>query len=158
MTVIASCAVKGRKLKIVFGELVGLVGGLEASAAFCRVSKSTLARYASASPADAGCFAPIDVVRDLEALSGEPLVTAALATMADGVFVAVPSTPPSTAGLHMMLASLSQEFGEATHAVCTGLADGEMSAADVERAVPQIDDVIRVAAALRAVLLAGETK
>lgn len=150
MSMIASDAVKGRMLKIKFGELVSRCDGLEAAASFCRVGKSTLARYASIVPADAECFAPIDVVRDLEALAGEAIVTSTLCVMADGVFVAVPSMPATTGDLLAMMAALSGEFNDTTRAVCNGLADGNFCAVDAEKLERELDDVIRVAVGMRA--------
>lgn len=150
MSVIASDTVKGRMLKIKFGELVGRIGGLEAAASFCRVGKSTLARYASTVSADAESFAPVDVVRDLEALAGEPLVTATLCGMADGVFVPVPNASATTGDLLAMMATLSGEFNDTTRAVCTGLSDGTFCGGDAERLEHELDDVIRVAVGMRA--------
>jgi len=150
VNVIASDAVKGRMLKIKFGELVSKTGGLEAAASFCRVGKSTLARYASNVQADAECFAPIDVVRDLEALAGEPVVTATLCAMADGVFVSVPNTPVTTGDVLGMMAALSGEFNDTTRVVCAGLADGNFCAVDAAKLERELDDVIRVAVGMRA--------
>jgi hypothetical protein len=150
MNVIASDAVKGRMLKIKFGELVGKIGGLEAAASFCRVGKSTLARYASNVQSDAECFAPIDVVRDLEALAGEPVVTSTLCAMADGVFVAVPNTPAATGDLLAMMSALSGEFNDTTRVICAGLADDNFCAVDAAKLERELDDVIRVAVGMRA--------
>lgn len=150
MNVIASDAVKGRMLKIKFGELVGKIGGLEAAASFCRVGKSTLARYASNVQSDAECFAPIDVVRDLEALAGEPVVTSTLCAMADGVFVAVPNTPAATGDILAMMSALSGEFNDTTRVICAGLADGNFCAVDAAKLERELDDVIRVAVGMRA--------
>lgn len=150
MSVIASDAVKGRMLKIKFGELVGRIGGLEAAASFCRVGKSTLARYASIVQADAECFAPIDVVRDLEALAGEPIVTATLCAMADGVFVPVPSAPATAGDLLTMMSKLSGEFNDTTGAICAGYSDGKFCAADATKLERELNDVIRVAVGMRA--------
>ncbi|WP_430636387.1 hypothetical protein [Sphingomonas hankookensis] len=90
MTTLASRAVKGRMLKERTGELLAAVGGLEAAASYCRVSKTQLGRYASLSPADADTFAPIDVVRCLETAAGQPIVTEHLAADAGGAFVVIP--------------------------------------------------------------------
>lgn len=150
MSVIASDAVKGRMLKIKFGELVGRIGGLEAAASFCRVGKSTLARYASVVHADAECFAPIDVVRDLEALAGEPIVTTTLCAMADGVFVPVSNVPAGTGDLLGLMSKLSGEFNDTTRAVCSGLADGNFCPVDAKKLESELDDVIRVAVGMRA--------
>lgn len=137
-------------LKIKFGELVGRIGGLEAAASFCRVGKSTLARYASIVQADAECFAPVDVVRDLEALAGEPIVTATLCGMAAGVFVTVPNTPAGTGDLLATMSALSGEFNDTTRVVCAGLADGKFCPVDAAKLERELDDVIRVAVGMRA--------
>lgn len=153
MTVVASTAVKGRMLKIKFGELLARAGGLEASASFCRVGKSTLARYASTSPADAECFAPIDVVRDLEALVGEPIVTATLCSMADGVFVALPPEPATRGDLLQLMAAQAKEQSDVTSAICAALADGTVTPAEAAIALAEQEQVIRLAATLRAELM-----
>ncbi|MDP1026373.1 hypothetical protein Q5H91_04045 [Sphingomonas sp. KR1UV-12] len=150
MSVIAPDAVKGRMLKIKFGELLALAGGVEAAAGFCRVGKSALARYASLTAADVDFFAPIDVVHDLERLTGRPLVTCQLATLADGAFVALPTVPAGAGDLLGAVGQLSVEFSDATNAVCEGLKDGKFCTVDAARLEKEADDVIRVAVGLRA--------
>jgi hypothetical protein len=151
MGVIVPSAVRERKLKIAFGELVGLVGGVEAAASDCRVSKSTIARYASLSPADAECFAPVDVVRALEAVAGQAVITAELVNMADGVFIKVPSvTRP--ADLFAALSDLSREASELTTAICAGFNDGKFCDVDAAKALSECNDVIQRAAQMGALL------
>lgn len=151
MGAIVPSAVRERKLKIAFGELVGLVGGVEAAASDCRVSKSTIARYASLSPADAECFAPVDVVRALEAVAGQAVITTELANMADGVFMKLPSvTRP--ADLFAALSDLSREASELTAAICAGFNDGKFCDLDAAKARSECDDVIQRAAQMRALL------
>jgi hypothetical protein len=158
MGAIVTSAVRERKLKIAFGELVGLVGGLEAAACDCRVSKSTLARYASLSPADAECFAPVDVVRALEAVAGQPTVTSALAIMADGAFMKLPSVA-RPADLFAALSDLSREASELTTAICAGFNDGKFCDLDAGKARGEVDDVIQRAAQMAALLdtIMGDT-
>ena len=151
MGALVPSAVRERKLKIAFGELVGLVGGLEAAAGGCRVGKSTLARYASLSPADAECFAPVDVVRALEAVAGEALVTGELASMADGAFTKLPSVA-RPADLFAALSDLSREASELTAAICAGFNDGKFCDLDAAKARSECDDVIERAAQMRALL------
>ena len=153
MSVVASSAVKGRMLRIKFGELLARAGGLEAAASFCRVGKSTLARYASTAAADAECFAPVDVVRDLEALVGEPIVTATLCSMADGVFVALPPAPATRVDLLQLMAAQAKEQSDVTSAICIALSDGTMTPAEAAVALAEQEQVIRLAAALRAELM-----
>lgn len=153
MTMIASTAVKGRILKVRFGELVAKVGGIEAAASLTRVGKSAIARYASLNPAEAECFAPVDIVRDLEAVAGEAIVTAALCTMADGTFVALPDAPATREDLLTLLARQAKEQSDTTAAICAGLADGKLDAADAEKILAELDQLIRVSAHMRAELL-----
>lgn len=124
MTIFASAAVKSRMLKLKFGELLGRIGSLDDAVPFCRVGKSTLARYASTGGADAEFFAPIDVVRDLETLAGAPIVTSILCEAADGVFVPVPSVAASGGDLLAMMSTLSGEFNDTTRAICSSPAPG----------------------------------
>lgn len=154
MNIPAPSPVKNRMLKVRFAELLARVGGIEAAAGFCRVGKSTLARYGSLADADAECFAPVDVVRDLESLVGEPVVTAHLAIEAGGMFMAVPKRPGGRATLLDLSARKAKESADLTAAICTGLADGKFCAADAKRALPELDDILSVLAAMRGELLA----
>ncbi|MFZ3483890.1 hypothetical protein [Sphingomonas sp. 3-13AW] len=141
-------------LKVQFGELLSLVGGIEIAARFCRVGKSTLARYASLSFADAECFAPVDVVRDLEALAGVPRVTRHLSIEAGGMFMPVPERFGGRATLLELVARKGKESAELTAAICAGLADGKFDAADARKALPELDDILGVLATMRGELLA----
>lgn len=158
MTTLASRAVKGRMLKERTGELVAAVGGLEAAASYCRVSKTQLARYASLTASDADYFAPIDVVRCLETAAGTPIVTEHMAVEAGGVFVAVPGTAASGADLLTLLAAQSRESSELTNALCLGLADGRLCAAEARKARDEVQQLVRVAMRMDAelALIMGE--
>ncbi|SEM88663.1 hypothetical protein SAMN05192583_1406 [Sphingomonas gellani] len=150
MNALIAAAVKGRMLKIAFGELVARAGGVEAAAGFCRVGKSTLARYYALGPADEECFAPVDVVRDLEALVGEPMVTRVLVTMAEGIFLPQPTAPARRGDLLSMLADAAKEHSDLTQKLCASLADGHLDAVEAERVLAEIDDNFRVLATMRA--------
>lgn len=138
-------AVRDRMMKVRFGELLALVGGGEAAAGFCRVGKSVLSTYASLAPADADRFAPIDVVRDLEAIAGEPIVTAQLAMEAGGAFVTVPSSAADGGNLLTLLAGQSRESSELTTAICLGLADGKLTADEVQPARDAVRQLVQLA-------------
>ncbi len=152
MTTLASRAVKGRMLKERTGELVAAVGGLEAAASYCRVSKTQLARYASLTPSDADYFAPIDVVRCLETAAGDPIVTEHMASEAGGVFVAVPDAPIGSVDLLRLLAAQSKESSDLTAAICAGLADGKLDSAEARKAMEEAEQLARVAMQMRAEL------
>lgn len=134
-------------------EMIRGVGGLEAGAGFTRVGKSMLADYGSANKAD--CFAPIDVIADLEPLARErtgwPHVTQALCKTMGGTFVPEPDAPATDADLLSMMSALSTEFNDATKAVCAGLSDGRWCSADSARLERELDDVIRVAVQMRSI-------
>lgn len=67
-------------IKAAFRQLTKLCGGLEAAALDTRVGKSSLGNYGNVNMPDE--FAPADVIADLEAAVGEPVVTRALAKAA----------------------------------------------------------------------------
>jgi hypothetical protein len=134
-------------------EMIRGVGGLEAGAGFTRVGKSMLADYGSANKAD--CFAPIDVIADLEPLSRErtgwPHVTQALCRLMGGTFVAEPDVPATSADLLALSSQLSSEFNDAIGAVCAGLADNKWCSKDGERLDGELDQLLRVVVQMRAV-------
>ena len=148
-------------LKRATSEMTKGVGGVEAGAEFCRVGKSQLADYGNANRADS--FVPLDVIADLEPLArdraGWPHVTQALCRRMGGTFVALPDAPMSASGLLDAMSALSGEFTGATRAVCHGLADGNFCRADAGQLVDELDDLIRVAAQMRALarsIMGGE--
>ena len=160
MTIGAPNAVRDRMLKVRFGELLARVGGSREASGFCRVAHSVLSGYASLSPADAERFPPIDVVRDLEAVAGEPIVTMHLAVEAGGVFVEVPSVQATGADLLTLLAAQSREGSDLTNALCLGLADGRLCGADARKAREEVRQLVRVAMQMDAelALIVGEVE
>ncbi|WP_156359978.1 hypothetical protein [Sphingomonas sp. Leaf10] len=153
-----SPAVRGRMLKIRTGELIERIGKLEAAADFCRTGKTALAQYASLAPADADRFAPIDVIRDLEAVVGDPIVTRHLAVEAGAAVVMVPASVAAGADLLTLLASQSRESSELTTALCLGLADGRLCAAEARKAREEVRQLVAVAMQMDAelALIVGE--
>jgi hypothetical protein len=158
MTIAAQKAVRDRMIKVRFGELLAEIGGAREASAFCRVNHSILSGYASLSPADAERFPPIDVVRDLEAVAGKPLVTMHLAVEAGGAFVEVPAAEATGADLLTLLAAQSRESSELTNALCLGLADGRLCAAEARKARDEVQQLVRVAMQMDAelALIMGE--
>jgi len=141
-------------LKRAFAETVKGVGGLETAATFCRVGKSVLGANQSVNEDES--FAALDVIADLEPLArdraGWPHVTQALCLQMGGTFVALPDAPTSKEGLLTLLARQAQEQNDLTQAICAGLSDGRFCAKDASKALREVDDIIRVAAAMRAEL------
>jgi hypothetical protein len=149
---IASGPIKGRMLKIAFGELVGAANGLEAAATICRVGKSTLARYASLSPDDAACFAPVDVVRDLEELTGQAIVTRKLAQLAALALFELPDALPDVGDLLVISARLAKEHGEVAAAIINSLEDRKVTKSEARECRSEVADAIRLLVTLDATL------
>ena len=149
---------RGRHIKIAFGELVRLVGDDAVAATITRVSRATIARYRSLSPADAEYFPPADVVADLERVAGVCPVTELLCQMAGGTFVAEPDAPASEQSLLAAMSQLAIEFAEVTTAISAGLADARWCDRDANECVRQLNDVIRVSAQMRALARLTEGK
>jgi len=103
-------------LKATFRRLVILVGGGNEAAAQTRVGQQALDRYGSVSAEHEDRFAPIDVIADLEAACGEPIVTRKLAELAGHVLSPLPSHVGGSAPLTKVTA-------EAMHKVSRVFAD-----------------------------------
>ena len=124
-------------LKLATREMIGGVGGEEASAGFCRVGKSKLNDYHN--ERHDGFFAPVDVVLDLDRLArgrlGYPPLTRMLCQLQGGDFVERPSVPAGRGDLMTLLAGQSHEMSELTSALLLGLADGRLSGAEARKAL-----------------------
>lgn len=102
------------------------LGGLEAAATCTNVTYQTLGRYQNVNDAS---FMPVDVVADLEAEAGDPIVTRALAGLSGFLLVKRPSV---TSGRDWVrhLGGLSKECGEAISRLAEALADDGIVTAD----------------------------
>lgn len=105
-----------RALKTAFRVLVAKCGGLEAAAAATRVSKTCLASGYDAQALDR--FPAVDVIADLEAAAGEPLVTKMLGSMHGFALVHVAPQPGSEmraiAAVSTCAAEMLAEFSKAS--------------------------------------------
>ena len=109
--------------------------GVEAACALTGRSKATLGRYYSDHEEHGDRFMPIDVVAQLEAASGFPHVTAALADLR-GVMLSYDvekrNTPPAHSVNHDVIA-LAQRFGMLMAEYNTAIADGKISNNEAKR-------------------------
>jgi len=153
MSALLKSGVDGRALKIKTADLIERVGRLVAAAGFCRVSKTMLARYGSEGVADRDCFAPIDVVRDLERLVGDPIVTRFLAEEAGHVLIPRPRFEGVTVGdVQAAIGACAFEHGEAVSTTLSALADGRVTGGEARRIIKEIDDSIQTKLMLRALV------
>ena len=132
-----------RSLKALTRVLVTACGGLDASAACVRVGRSQLANYHDM---QSDQFAPVDVVAELEAVAGEPVVTAELARRAGCLLVPIPAEGDGLLAKDM--AALCREFSEACGAYAEAMGDdGRVDVAEAERIARELGDVVRIASA-----------
>lgn len=111
-------------LKATFRRLVVLVGGGNEAAAQTRVGQQALDRYGSISAEHEDRFAPADVIADLEAACGEPIVTRKLAELSGHVLVPLPVVQGSTARLDQVTGKALMEVGQVFTRLGEARADG----------------------------------
>jgi hypothetical protein len=137
-----------RALKALFGELVHRVGGVDAASAALEYSKSHLSEAASlrlpGSPR-------VDHVAELEAIAGEPLVTAHLARLA-GCLLLPQAT--ETGCPHQSIAAVLRGSGELGASVAAALSDGALDRAEADLLVGALDTLLHAATQARARLAA----
>lgn len=153
----ASNRARARALKVKFKALIVAVGGIEEAETLCRVRKTTLARYYSLHDEHADLFAPIDVIRDLEEVAGDPIVTRYLAQEAGQLLVAVkPLTGVTIANLPSAIAECARECTDATATAVMALADWKICDRDVEASDREIDQAVTLLMTLRALVRAAQ--
>lgn len=139
-------------------RLIELVGGVEAAAHYCRIGKSQLSDCCNPNiPA----FLPSDVIEDLEAIAGDPVLTRHLARVAEYLLVPQPQGGDDPDGLMQSVTEITAELGDVAHAVRAGLTDGKVSRGEAITAIEQLDDLDQASARLRSKLLRivdGETQ
>ncbi|UJX46624.1 phage regulatory CII family protein [Xanthobacter sp. YC-JY1] len=109
-------------------RLVEACGGVESAAAATRTGFQALSKYGR--PQEP-FFAPIDVVADLEADAGVPLVTRALAALCGHVLVPLPRPETGTGRWYRHISEVAQDAGAVVARLGAALADdGEVSRAE----------------------------
>lgn len=139
-----------RALQALFGELLDRVGGVHAAAAALHYPASHLSEAANLAQPGRGPRA--DHVAELEAIAGEPLVTAQLARMAGCTLLPLPHAEGNDGAA---LAAVLRNAGELGGQVAAALSDGRLSAEERAALVAGCDTLGRAVAHARAVLAAG---
>jgi hypothetical protein len=109
-------------VKAAWRELVDLCGGPNQATKYTRVAASLLSRYGAAHEE---MFAPIDVVMDLEAQVGEPVVTRVLADIAGQSLVTKPEARPAT-DFVKHLGEVGHDTGDVLSNFSAAIADGKV--------------------------------
>lgn len=99
-------------LKVVSGDLVQKAGRGPRAAEKTRVGQQHLSDCCSPEPRNEEKFLPLDVIADLEAASGSPIVTAALAELSGHVLVKAPEIIRSGTKLGRLTGEALKEVGE----------------------------------------------
>lgn len=139
-----------RALKERFRDLVETVGGVDAAAGFCRPGKTALAQHYSLSPADADRFPPADAVIALEAVAGDAMVTRYMAAEAGALLVPMIVNAMGAGDLLRLMASKSRASTDLTEHLLEAQADGDFDPVEARQALEKMDDLLRVAATMRA--------
>lgn len=131
-------------LKAAFRGLVTMAGGPNRAATITRGNASLLSRYGA--PQE-DMFAPADVVADLEAEVGEPVVTRVLAEMSGQHLV-----PKCKAGVSSdflrHLGAIGKETGDVVSALSVAMADGGMSQDEAKACLTEARELARKNACL----------
>lgn len=121
-----------KAVKAAFRLLVQEAGGPVAAAKITRVSDTMLSNYGN--PNNEDCFAPIDVVADLEAEVGTPIVTCKLADLMG--FDLVPRNGPDKLEIEHIgrhLGDVSSAMTETIRSMADAMADGRLTAIEMRR-------------------------
>ena len=112
------------RIKAAFRELVDMVGGQTAAGRISRPGQQWIGRYGSTDPEYATCFPPADVIADLEAQCGQPVVSRELAGLAGYDLV---REAPETASILQTFGKVAAASNRTIAQIATDLADGRIS-------------------------------
>jgi hypothetical protein len=139
-------------------DLLAACGGGRRAASLTRADEPRLSRYGDRHCHDR--WAPVDVIADLEADAGEPIVTRALAALSGHALVPVRAEGaalPARADWIGQLATVAREGGDVVGALGEALADdGEVDAAEASRLRREVREQMDALAVLDALLAERE--
>lgn len=129
-------------LKTTFRALRKRIGKQDAASSLTRVSQQHISRYESLREEDADYFPPIDVIADLEAECGSPVVTRRLADLGGHVLVQLPQAGDSLAPLGRVSAEALKEIGDVFSTLGQHMADGVLTSVEDRQLGKEIDEAI----------------
>lgn len=138
-----------QSLKAATRRLVDKAGGPSAAADVTRTAHQHLSAYGSVNRDLAERFMPIDVAADLEAETGDPVVTRVLARLSGYLLVQAPRTDHLGSHLAKAVANALKETSEVFLAIAERSADGKICADDVKVIGREIDEALSKLAALK---------
>lgn len=133
-------------LKAAFRVLLKMAGGQQSAELITRGKHQTLNRYGNVADENVDCHAPIDVIADLERDVGEPVVTKHLAEM-NGYMLVKKTAVAADANLVTHLSTLASESGQTIQAIAEGIADEDLTEAELLRIVKESRELAQAASA-----------
>lgn len=137
-------AVDYASLKTATRGLIKAIGTETDAATVTRVAQQHLSRYVSTASDNAEMFAPVDIVADLEAECGQPIVTRKLAEFSGHELVPLPEILRDGNGLDQVSGAAVKETGEFLAALGTALADGKLGEKEMAAVSSEGREVIAV--------------
>lgn len=136
-------------LKAATRRLLAEAGGPVDAARATRVDHQGLSRYGNSGADHDERFIPADVIADIEAECGQPIVTRKLAELSGYLLVPVPRVALSGTALGAITASSLKETSDVFVAIGDSLGDGRISQEDADRISREIDEAMAKLAALK---------
>lgn len=136
-----------RALKAATRDLVAACGGSTRAAEITRLDQGSISRSGNLHERQ---YLPIDVVADLEAECGDPIVSRFLVGLCNHDAVPRGGPSPRPADHIRALGELSREVADVMQAQSVAAADGVIDAQESEEILKELDDVYQVISAMRA--------
>lgn len=133
-------------LKATFRQLLKLAGGQQSAELITRGKHQTLNRYGNVAEENLDCHAPIDVIVDLERDVADPVVTRHLAEM-NGFMLVKKTAVAADANLVTHLSALACESSQSIEAIAAGIADQDLTEAELLKIVKETRELANAAAA-----------
>ena len=135
-------------LKQATAQLIDANGGPQGAAEGCRVTAGMLFKYTDPNDENRLRFMPVDIVRGLERVCGDPVVTRFLAAEAGHVLIRL-DLPDDVAGLPKALAQAAAEASDVYKVAAQCLEDGNVEPGEAATLVAEIDQAMEAFAAMR---------
>lgn len=140
-------------LKDATNDLIQACGGFRRAADNTRVQQNALFTYTDPGDDNAGRYMPVDVVRGLERVAGDAVVTRFLAAEAGCQLVDL-APAARVENWHAALKGLLKEQSEDVAALLDAMADDEITPHEAGHLVKELDQTTKVIADMRAQLVA----
>lgn len=131
-------------LKTATRVLTKAIGNQCDAAQATRVGQQAISTYASTSDDHSDVFAPVDVIADLEAECGQPIVTRKLAELSQHELVPLPELLRDGKGLEQISGAAVKEAGEFLSVLGSALSDGTLGEKELAAVSAEGREVIAV--------------